>query len=280
MNNIKIFGIDISVWQSGIKFSSLKKEGVNFIIMRGAHTAKDKSMNKDTEFENYYLSAKNNNIPVGCYYFSRAINYEEGKKEALFLYDRCLKNKVFEYPIYIDVEDNVYQQKAGKEAVTNAIKGFCETLEAKGYYVGVYCNLNFLKNYMDYEQLRKKYDYWIALWNKNEPDKARYSYGMWQFGGETNLVRSNKIAGYTCDQNYAFKNYPKIMKDVGLNGYKKQIIIEEAEEKQEETPLPDLDINDEVEEDLLENEEEVLKPKKGNLLTVILRFIIRLFIKR
>lgn len=248
--------------------------------MRGAHTAKDKSLNKDTEFENHYLSAKNNNIPIGCYYFSRAINYEEGKKEALFLYDRCLKNKVFEYPIYIDVEDNVYQQKAGKEAVTNAIKGFCETLEVKGYYVGVYCNLNFLKNYMDYEQLRKKYDYWIALWNKNEPDRARYSYGMWQFGGETNLVRSNKVAGYTCDQNYAFKDYPKIMKDVGLNGYKKQIIIEEVEDKEEEVPIPTPDVNNEIEEDLLENDKEALKPKKRNLFTVILRFFIRLFIKK
>jgi len=44
---------------------------------------------------------------------------------------------------------------------------------------------------------------------------------MWQFGGETNKIRSNKIAGVTCDQNYAYKDYPGIMIQKGINGYKK-----------------------------------------------------------
>ena len=42
---------------------------------------------------------------------------------------------------------------------------------------------------------------------------------MWQFGGETNKIRTNKVAGVTCDQNYAFMDYPAIMKRAKLNGY-------------------------------------------------------------
>ncbi len=42
---------------------------------------------------------------------------------------------------------------------------------------------------------------------------------VWQFGGETNRIRSNKIAGYTVDQNYAYKDFPAIMKSKGLNGF-------------------------------------------------------------
>ena len=33
---------------------------------------------------------------------------------------------------------------------------------------------------------------------------------MWQYGGETNLLRSNRVAGVVCDQNYAYKDYPEI----------------------------------------------------------------------
>ena len=44
---------------------------------------------------------------------------------------------------------------------------------------------------------------------------------MWQFGGETNKIRTNKVAGITCDQNYCYKDYPAIMQTNGLNGFGK-----------------------------------------------------------
>ena len=59
----------------------------------------------------------------------------------------------------------------------------------------------------------------MAEWNTE--CKYNGDYGMWQFGGETNKIRSNKIAGMTVDQDYAYKDYPSIMKKQGLNGYKK-----------------------------------------------------------
>ena len=43
---------------------------------------------------------------------------------------------------------------------------------------------------------------------------------MWQFGGETNLIRSNKIAGVVCDQNYMLIDYPKLVIEKSLNGYR------------------------------------------------------------
>ena len=35
---------------------------------------------------------------------------------------------------------SIYQKKAGKKAVTEAIIGFCEYLENKGYWVGIYAS--------------------------------------------------------------------------------------------------------------------------------------------
>ncbi len=213
-----IFGIDISVYQKGINLATAKKEGVKFAILRAGYTGYGNGVSKakDTEFETHYKNAKNNGLGVGAYWFSRATTYENGKAEAEYMYKNCLKGKQFEYPIYIDVEDTYYQSKAGKTAITNAIKGFCEYLEGKGYYVGVYANSNWFKNYID-ASIPTKYDCWVANWGTANPSTP--THGLWQFGGETNMIRTNKIAGYVCDQNYAYKDYPSIMKKCGLNGF-------------------------------------------------------------
>lgn len=216
----KVFGIDISVYQKGINLTTAKNEGVKFAILRAGYTGYGNGVSKakDTEFETHYRNAKNNGLGVGAYWFSRATTYENGKAEAKYMYENCLKGKQFEYPIYIDVEDTYYQSKAGKTAITNGIKGFCEYLEGKGYYVGVYANSNWFRNYID-ASIPSKYDCWVANWGTNNPSTP--SHGLWQFGGETNMIRTNKIAGYVCDQNYAYKDYPTIMKNNGLNGFTK-----------------------------------------------------------
>lgn len=45
---------------------------------------------------------------------------------------------------------------------------------------------------------------------------------MWQFGGETNVIRSNKIAGMTVDQDYAYKDYASIIKNGKMNGFEEE----------------------------------------------------------
>lgn len=216
-----VFGIDISEFQSDINLKKARQEGVKFAILRAGFTGYSNGVSKakDSSFESHYKNAKANNIAVGAYWFSRATTYQKGKSEAEYMYNNCLKGKTFEYPIAIDVEDSYYQAKASKSAVTEAIKGFCEYLEAKGYYVAIYANSNWMNNHMDLAKLTR-YDKWIASWTKKEPSSPNH--GIWQFGGSTNEIRSNKIAGIVVDQDYAYKDYPKIIKEKGLNGFKKE----------------------------------------------------------
>lgn len=206
------FGIDISKWQNGFDFDKAKKEGVEFIILRGAYTT-----SKDVCFDKFYEACKDRNIPVGVYLYSMARNVAEAKNEANKLINNVLKGKTFEYPIYMDVEDKALKA-LGKDKLTDVIIAFCETLEKAGYYVGIYSTAYFLKTYTHEEKL-EKYDKWIAQWTK----KCTYGkdYGMWQFGGETNEVRTNKVAGVVCDQDYCYKDYPSIIKKAGLNGFTK-----------------------------------------------------------
>ena len=207
---MKTFGIDVSKWQGDFDFEKAKDEGIKFAILRGAYAC-----GKDIKFEQYYKACKALNIPVGVYHYSMAKNVTEARTEANFLIENVLKGKQFEYPIYMDVEDKV-QSALGKEKLTDIVTAFCDTVERSGYYVGIYSSTSFFKSYMNLNEL-ERFDKWVAQWTK----ACTYpgDYGMWQFGGETNKIRSNKVAGVVCDQNYAMKDYPKIIKDKGLNGF-------------------------------------------------------------
>ena len=213
---MKRFGIDVSVWQRGIDFNKAKKEGVEFVIMRGMY-----GNAKDTEFENNYKKAKKEGLGVGVYQWGRATNISQAREEAQLLIEYCLKGKQFEYPIYYDVEDKNIIDKNIKDA-TEIIKAWAETIENAGYFAGIYMNQNNYRNDVKGQELTKLYSQWRAKWT-TESNKPK-DVDMWQFGGETNIIRSNKIAGYVCDQNYAYKDFPTIIKKAKLNGFGKKSI--------------------------------------------------------
>lgn len=236
------FGIDISKWQKGFDFDKAEAEGVEFVILRGAYAT-----SKDSCFETFYKQCKDKNIHVGAYHYSMARNTAEAKAEAQFMLN-VLKGKQFEYPIYLDVEDKT-QQVLGKDALTAIIQTYCDTLQKAGYYVGIYSTYAYLNSYTHIDML-DKYDKWIAQWATKCTSKKPF--GMWQFGGETNKIRTNIVAGMTCDQNYCYKDYPAIIKNAGLNGFEKQDGIN--------TPLPEIKPLKSV----LEVAQEVIAGKWGN----------------
>ena len=219
----KIFGIDVSKWQGEFNFVKAKSEGVEFVILRGAY-----STIKDTKFESYYKTCKELNLPVGVYHYSMAKSVPEARSEANFLINNVLKEKQFEYPIYMDVEDKV-QGALGKDLLTDIVIAFCDTLEKAGYYVGIYSSASFFASYM-HESKLERFDKWIAQWSKSCTYKGNY--GMWQFGGETNKLRCTIIADVVCDQDYCYKDYPAIIKSAGLNGFEHKDGIN--------TPLPEI----------------------------------------
>lgn len=213
------FGIDISEWNGDINLTLAKAQGVTFAMLRAGFTGygASRSKNKDAKFETFYKECKSLGISVGAYWYSCATTYEEGETEANYMIANCLTGKVFEYPICIDVEDTHHQKPAGAVAVTAAIKGFCDTLEAAGFYAMVYANLDFFENHIQTYKI-PQYDKWVASWGKFCPDWPEAN--IWQFGGETNLIRSNKIGGVVCDQNYSYIDFGRVMERNGLNGYK------------------------------------------------------------
>ena len=171
---MKTKGIDISHWQGNINFDLLKNE-TDFIIIKAGGS--DKGFYKDKMFETYYKKAKENDIPVGAYYFvgKNCTSYADGVADAKRFLD-LIKDKQFEYPVYIDIETTAPAQRLG---ATNAVIGFCETMEAYNYYVGIYASdISGFKDRLNLQYL-SKFDKWVARYGKS-PEYVK-AFGMWQF---------------------------------------------------------------------------------------------------
>lgn len=212
MMSNRAFGIDVSKWQKGFSFEKAKAEGVEFVIIKGSQAEFT-----DPEFVSHYNKAKAAGLSTGVYHYLTATDEAMAVRHAQYLIDKCLKNRRFDFPVFADAEDTVLKS-LGKGAVDKIITAFCTTLEKAGYWAGFYCNYDFYKNHCSGETLAKRFSLWLASWTKEPYVPCQ----LWQFGGETNVIRSNTVAGVVCDQNYAFYDYPTLIKGKGLNGYPKQ----------------------------------------------------------
>lgn len=209
---IKKFGIDLSTWQRAYPYQEASEEGVKFAILRAGF-----STTEDNMFETHYKNAKKQGWGVGAYWYTYAKTISEAKKEVkAFL--NTIKGKKFEYPIYVDVEDASIRN-IGRLKLNSIIKTFAKEIKKAGYCFGVYTNADWYRNKISGSILNKDYEWWIASWTSYKPSDITAE--LWQFGGSSNAIRSSKIGGVVTDQNYAYKDYPKYMKDNGLNGYKK-----------------------------------------------------------
>ena len=204
-------GIDVSHWQGVIDWLSVKESGIEFAILKAGGS--DDGFYTDSTFEQNYKEAKAVGLPVGAYYFvgslctSRADGIADAKR---FL--EIIKGKSFEYPVYIDLESTNPAAKAG---ATEACIGFCETMEAEGYYCGIYASdVSGFAERLDITKLQK-FDKWVARYG-SKPQYVK-TYGMWQYSS-TGTV-SGISGGVDMDESYM--NYPEIIKGAGLNGFKK-----------------------------------------------------------
>lgn len=203
-------GIDVSTWQGDINWNKVKADGIEFAMLRSSFGKENPDKQTDNKFWQNYKNAKAAGMPIGAYHYSYATTVEDAKKEAAFFLS-IVKGCQFEYPVAFDIEDPS-QMYLGKDRITDIIMTFCERVQAAGYYVSLYTNLDWISNRIDMSRA-KAFDIWLAQWN----DKPTYSgnFGMWQY---TSSGSVNGISG-NVDMNIAYYDYPSIIKAAGLNGF-------------------------------------------------------------
>ena len=206
------FGIDISDAQ-GV-FDWEKAEEVTFAVLKGGGGNNGLYTNK--QFQRNYDECLKRGIDVGCYWYSKALTVEQAEQEAAYFFNNCLAGRKFTLPVYMDVEHKD-MLALGKDALTAIVLAFCEALERRGAWVGIYSSRAMFASYMHDEKLAR-YAHWVAEWGET----CRYDrdFGMWQFGGEINKLRENTVAGVVCDQDYMLTDYPTLLAMSGKNDFR------------------------------------------------------------
>lgn len=164
-------GIDISKWQGNVDFNKVKADGIQFCIFREGYRQAI-----DGQFKNYVKGAKAAGIPIlGVYHFI----YVDGatpKQNA----EACIANMKAagldptNIWIFSDLEYDTWTKagiKATKALCTQYTIEFLDTLKAAGCKkLGIYCNLDYYRNYYDWNQLGEYRKYlWLADYT-GEPD--------------------------------------------------------------------------------------------------------------
>ncbi len=228
---VRIHGIDLSYWNVGgnslkyslVDFDKLAASGCEFVILRIGLGSSSGACSMDKAFMEYYKRARAAGLKLGCYFYSHALTYSHAAAEAKWVINVIEKNNMyFEYPIYTDMEESD-QTALSNSQFTNVALGFCETMEAAGYYPAMYgANSSMSKLSSSF---CKRYDRWTAKVKANETTSNRFywntydysaNFGMWQYTWEGQKIFSG-IGADMLDVNICYKDYPAIMAKYGYN---------------------------------------------------------------
>ena len=189
-------GVDIS-GPIRVSISDLKQAGANFVIMKTGYGG-DFSDQHDSGIQQNLAKCEVGGMPYGVYHMSYARDRQGGISEAKHCL-RMLGGRTPLYGVWFDMEAT---NTLGGD-LKGAAQGFCETIEAAGLYVGVYANLAWWKAYLT-DPIFDRWDKWVAQYYS----ECQYqgNYGIWQFTDSWN------IAGQNFDGDWAYKDYPSIIK--------------------------------------------------------------------
>lgn len=225
------FGCDLSYWNvdgnslkySLVDFEKMVADGCEFAILRiCVETDKSGAIYTDKAFLEYYKRARAAGMKLGVYMYTYATTYAEAVEDAKWVMNFIEShNMYFEYPIYYDCETEAQKALSGTKA-SQLVRGWCETLEAGGYFPGVYSIRSFLRKLDD--DVLEKYDHWVAHVKSDSASGEQYNwnsldysdeFSMWQYawyGRNYDGVSLNML-----DVNVSYKDYPAIMEKYGYN---------------------------------------------------------------
>lgn len=178
----KIYGIDVSKWQTDIDWKKVKADGVDFVIIRLGYSDRQTGVHcLDEKFKQNYLGAREAGLKIGVYYYSTAITKAEAVSEANYVL-KVLGTTRLDLPVYFDQECSEGRVKPGSIttwSMTQFALSFLDTISAGGYDAGYYSYVSWIQGEIDASSIEKKYPMWIA--NVTNETKYQGLYHMWQY---------------------------------------------------------------------------------------------------
>lgn len=160
----EIPGIDISKYQETIDWSAVAKSDVKFAILRCCKVIRAyDDWEVDSTFEENYAAAKAAGLAVGCYMFTDAATEEEFESDVNYMLG-FLKDKSFEFPVFLDLESPTRQEHLSPKVFMPALLKGLEMIEDAGHTAGVYSSTAFFSECIDRDELQEA---GYAIWEAN-----------------------------------------------------------------------------------------------------------------
>lgn len=128
-------GISVSVYQGEIDWERIKLDGIDYAIIRiGSRGYETGNLYLDARFNENINEAKVNDLEVGGYFYSQAINQKEMDEEIKMILDN-IKEYTLDYPIGIGLDraDEHRTNILSDAEYVDLIKYFCIRIKQSGY---------------------------------------------------------------------------------------------------------------------------------------------------
>ena len=186
-------GIDVSEYQGNIDWEKVADSGVEFAIIRAGYRGYGTGkLVQDAKLIRNIEGALDNDIEVGVYFFTQAINEEEMQEEV-----DTVMSYIEPYhitgPIVIDVEkidsDKARGNALTKEERTRLVKYFCDAVRKEGYTPMIYGNTYSLFGMLDINEIHDE-KIWYAYYTYSF---LYYPYKMdiWQYSDKMTIPGIN-----------------------------------------------------------------------------------------
>lgn len=215
---------DISKHQGSVNFSTMKEAGVEGVILRCGYATK-----KDSRFDDYYIAAKKEGLPIGSYHYatfhysgkSTDSNAVEKAKEQAQTAIAFLKGKTIDAFVALDLElEPGTSTKLSRSAMTKAANAYMDTLKKAGYTPCLYCSVSWLYDKMNPVDI--KYPLWLAYYHEEGKVSTSFpntSYGLkmkalrqriwlWQYTDKGNGKKFG-VSSTGIDLNHRYKDFGK-----------------------------------------------------------------------
>lgn len=204
-------GLDIS-HHNRITPERIKSAGFDFVILK----ATEGLGWRDNAFDDMYLDIKSWNnchpddpIHIGCYHYFRATDIDGALAEADYFLE-SIKELCFDMPVFVDVEEaETFRSPTARKAVIS----FLERVESAGYWAGFYTYDWRVRAGKEFDGLCNRFTAWVAAIDGAKPSCDA---PIHQF------THTWAIDGKNFDANDCYYDFPRMIREYGLNGYKRK----------------------------------------------------------
>lgn len=184
-------GINVNEQQGEIDWAQVAASDVDYVLIRVGYREYGRGkLVADKNFEANIKGAAAVNLPVGVYFFSRAITDTEAEEEATFVLEQ-IRGYNIDYPIaynwqYRLKEDGSLDESARNtgcngDQVTGFIDAFCKKVKTAGFTAAYYCDKSMGYTKLDLNRL-SGYEMWYSEYRA--VPSFYYDFGIWQYTKE------------------------------------------------------------------------------------------------